>query len=455
MTKDRSVSGGCDFQDGLCGAEREYDLCIIGAGVAGLNALFVASRYLGRDAQVAIVDRNATCGGMWNSVYDYVRLHQPYRLFTVGDIAWRLDKPADYLANGAEVLDHFQHCLARIRRDLSLDAYWECEVTDIRECDGQGCRTVDVAIQPTTVCAEERIIRTKRVIDARGFDVPTIEPLALSSKAVVSLAPRQFSSVLTGSDARPIYVVGGGKTGLDTAHAALTDNPNRKVALIAGRGTVFTNRDIVFPVRLQRLFGRRSNLSAAIDTVMRFDGTNAADVVDYYRRTYGITPVDQAENFFFGLLSENESAFVRKRLTTTISDYLTDVADTQDGPRIQLRGGETIPVEESAVIVNCTGYLTRRQSPMKPLLSGSGRVLSITPRAAFNVLPGISAYFSTHLMFQGALQDPAFFIIDNEALLETDDKTWHMAALAQVIYNTIYALDVLPMKAFQEFGLDF
>jgi cation diffusion facilitator CzcD-associated flavoprotein CzcO len=53
------------------------DVCIAGAGVAGLNALFVASQYLSRDQKVILVDRRERVGGMWVDTYPYVRLHQP------------------------------------------------------------------------------------------------------------------------------------------------------------------------------------------------------------------------------------------------------------------------------------------------------------------------------------------------------------------------------------------
>ncbi len=435
------------------GGGEVYDLCVIGAGIAGLNALFVAKQYFGDGARTALVDRNARCGGMWNSVYDYVRLHQPYQLFTVGDISWELKKPRHYLATGAEVRDHFQHCLDDIRRGISLDEYWESEATIDREDAGKDRQFVDVRVR--SAGGEDTTIRSKQVIDARGLDVPVIPPLELSSRAVASIAPQHFSAALGAADTRPIYVIGGGKTGMDTAHAALSANPDRKVVLIAGRGTAFHNRDIFFPTGLRRLFGRQSNFTAAIDVVMQFDGTNATEVFDYFKRTYAISPGDEADNFFFGLLSEDESALIREHLNATVFDYLTDVVDTDAGPAIQLRAGDAIPIEAGAIVVNCTGYLTRRQTPMKPLLSSDGRVLSITPRAAFHALPGISAYFATHLMFSNQLHDAAFYVIDNETLVAADSKTWHMAALAQTVYNTIYAFEALPMKAFQEFGLDF
>jgi cation diffusion facilitator CzcD-associated flavoprotein CzcO len=82
------------------------DLCIIGAGIAGLNALFAATQYLPATARVILVDRNPTCGGWWTQTYDYVRLHQPHQMFTVGDLEWLWDKPREYLATGSEVLWH-------------------------------------------------------------------------------------------------------------------------------------------------------------------------------------------------------------------------------------------------------------------------------------------------------------------------------------------------------------
>ena len=58
-------------------AVANVDLCIVGAGVAGLNALAVATEYLDARARAALVDRRPDAGGMWNDTYSYVRLHQP------------------------------------------------------------------------------------------------------------------------------------------------------------------------------------------------------------------------------------------------------------------------------------------------------------------------------------------------------------------------------------------
>jgi cation diffusion facilitator CzcD-associated flavoprotein CzcO len=50
------------------------DVCIVGAGLAGLNALFVASQYLSRDQKVILVDRRGRIGGMWVDELDRSQL---------------------------------------------------------------------------------------------------------------------------------------------------------------------------------------------------------------------------------------------------------------------------------------------------------------------------------------------------------------------------------------------
>src|SRR5580704_19180635 len=84
----------------------DCDLCIVGAGYAGLNALNAAAKYLNKGDRVIVVDKKETWGGQWVGQYDFVRLHQPYRMFTAGDQRWTLDRDPTYLATRREVLDH-------------------------------------------------------------------------------------------------------------------------------------------------------------------------------------------------------------------------------------------------------------------------------------------------------------------------------------------------------------
>ena len=96
-------------------------LIIIGGGITGLNALTVASRYLSARARVILVDSRPRAGGMWVDTYDFVRLHQPYPIFTSGNIAGQLGKPADHLATRDEVLDHLRYCVDVARTKVDLE----------------------------------------------------------------------------------------------------------------------------------------------------------------------------------------------------------------------------------------------------------------------------------------------------------------------------------------------
>jgi cation diffusion facilitator CzcD-associated flavoprotein CzcO len=191
------------------------DVCIVGAGIAGLNALFVASRYLSRDQKVILIDRRARVGGMWVDTYPYVRLHQPHPMFTAGNIKWTLGKDPSYLATKGEVLDHFQHCLNVIKERVQVDEYfgWDFESDD--EADGIvriTCRSSD---------GHALVIEAKRLIKAYGFRVTPNDPLEISSSRVQSVSP-DYCDVRSGemrTSNAPVWIIGGGKTAMDTAHA--------------------------------------------------------------------------------------------------------------------------------------------------------------------------------------------------------------------------------------------
>ncbi|MDT5130292.1 MAG: hypothetical protein QOH54_5936, partial [Mycobacterium sp.] len=164
-------------------AVESCDVCIVGAGLAGLNALFVASRYLSRDQKVILVDRRERVGGMWVDTYPYVRLHQPHGMFTAGNIKWTLGENPSYLATKGEVLGHFEHCLNVIKQRVRVDEFfgWTLESDD--ETDGivrVTCRSSD---------GKPLVIEAKRLIKAYGFRIEPNDPLEVSSTRVQSVSP--------------------------------------------------------------------------------------------------------------------------------------------------------------------------------------------------------------------------------------------------------------------------
>src|ERR1700742_3697039 len=141
------------------------DVCIVGAGIAGLNALFAASRYLSRDQKVILIDRRARVGGMWVDTYPYVRLHQPHPMFTAGNIEWTIGKDRSYLAAKGEGLDHFQHCLNVIKHRVGIDEYFGWDMESDEEIGGSvriTCRSSD---------GRTLFVEAKRLIKAYGFRV--------------------------------------------------------------------------------------------------------------------------------------------------------------------------------------------------------------------------------------------------------------------------------------------
>ena len=112
------------------------EVCIVGAGITGLNALVVASSYLQRTDTVVLVDSRARSGGMWVDTYDYVRLHQPHPIFTAGNIKWTLDQKPSHLATKPEVLDHLQRCLEVAKKRVDVEERFGWDYVSHEETDG-------------------------------------------------------------------------------------------------------------------------------------------------------------------------------------------------------------------------------------------------------------------------------------------------------------------------------
>lgn len=349
------------------------DVCIVGTGLAGMNALFVASRYLRRDQRIILVDRRERVGGMWVDTYPYVRLHQPHGMFTAGNIEWILGQERGYLATKDEVLGHFEHCLNVIKQRVKVDDFfgWELESDD--EADGivrVTCRSAD---------GQSVVIESKRLIKAYGFRVVPNDPLELSSSRIWSVSP-DYCDVRSGevqASAAPVWIVGGGKTAMDTAHALMTTYPDREVNLVAGSGTFFTSRDRCWPAGARRWWGGTLTSSIGAEVARRFDGTNETDVANWYRATYGTWSTPDAGNFLLGILSEAENKTIAAGLNDVIMDHLVDAVDRNGSTELVFRSGATKAIQPGSWIVNCTGYIMRREYAYEPYISGGGAVVSV------------------------------------------------------------------------------
>lgn len=428
------------------------DVCIVGAGIAGLNALFVASKYLSRDQKVILIDRRARAGGMWVDTYPYVRLHQPHPMFTAGNIEWNLGKDRSYLATKGEVLDHFAHCVDVISQRVRIDELFGWTMESDEETGGivrVTCRSSD---------GRALVVESKRLIKAYGFAVMPNDPLELSSTRVKSVSP-DYCDVRTGemreSDA-PVWIIGGGKTAMDTAHALITAHPGREVNLVAGRGTFFSNRDRLFPRGARRWWSGTPGATVAMQIGRRFDGTNETEVQDWYRATYGTFLTPGADNFVLGVLSESENKTISAGVKHVLMDYFVDVVDDRGTTELVLRSGSTKAIQPGSWIVNCTGYVNLERSvPYEPYVSHSGAVISIQARSAILHLPPFMGYYLTHLMFSGGITDVPLYELDMPDLREKSHVVFPYALAALVQHNFSLIYDNVPTRVFTENRIDF
>lgn len=434
------------------------DTCIVGAGISGLNALFVASRYLSRDQKVILVDRRSRVGGMWVDTYNYVRLHQPHPFFTAGNIKWTLGKEREYLATKDEVLGHLRHCLEEIKQRVRVTELFGYELEDSEE--------IGETVRITCRSGEDRTIEIEadRLIKSYGQRVDTNAPLDLSSEHARSVSPDFFDvrgPEMQASDA-PVWIVGGGKTGMDTAHTLITEQPGREVNLLAGPGTFFMSRDRLFPSGARRWYEGELLSSVFRETALRFDGTNETDVMDWFRDNYGVWLTPETGNFLAAILSESENETIAAGLNEVVMDYLTDVVDRDGGAEVVLRSGDTMPFEPGSWVINCTGSMIRGEHPYEPYVSEGGRILSIQNRSIAFPFPaaGANAYFLTHLLFLGKLNQIPLYAVDAEESRRKAPQYVMAAGTGPLqLYNLSLIAEALParqfMKVVSRYGLDF
>ena len=430
----------------------EFDLCIVGAGYAGLNAAFVASRHLPRTARVLVLDKHLHAGGMWNDAYSYVRLHQPYRFFTAGNIPWSLRRERSYLATRDEVAAHLRHCFDVISSRFRVDPRWGWAGVDHIEMDGS------VVVTARGPEGELSTFTAARFVDASGFDVEALRPLALSSSKVQPIAPGQVeeAGLLSRTNADPAWVIGSGKTAMDTVVALARANPARRIGMVTGTGTYFYDRDLVNPTGLKRwTSGVRYN-AVFEGAAKRFDGTNAAQVSAWCRAQVGTSPlVDPAPtHLLFALLSQDEAAAVASGVSETIRDHLVDVEDDRSGPVMLLRAGGRHPIAAGSWVINCTSHLAPRQAEHVPYVSASGRSLSINSTSVTLGNSAVSAYFLSHLFFRDRLADAPLYELDFNGLRRNAPEAVLAVISTLAMYNLSHIFERLPMKAFKDSALD-
>lgn len=374
----------------------DCDLCIVGAGYAALNGLNAAAKYLPAGARVVVIDKNATWGGQWLHQYDFVRLHQPYAMFTAGDQKWKMDVDAWHLATRGEVLAHLGTVPTVSAGHLRITPLFGHEHVGHATRDGG----VDVDARPCAEGGAPVRVRAKRLLLGTGIDILMLPPFALTSTRVRSVAVTDpvLASAELRESAAPVYVIGSGKTAMDTARYLIATRGGRPVRVITGSGMWFFHRDHCYPRGLARWTRGTTAADLFLGIASLFDGSNETAVLDAYARAGWVHNVfGLGGNCRYGLLSAAERTDILAGLDEVVRGHLVDV----DGLRMTWReGGETREtlVPEGTWFVNCTTHF--RVTPHLPLLSDDGLVCAPQYALGFS---GTSAYFLTHLWYRDAL----------------------------------------------------
>ncbi len=430
------------------GSVVDCELCIVGAGYAALNGLNAAAKYLAPGARVVIIERRDGFGGQWLDQYDFVRLHQPYEMFTAGDQKWRLPgRERSYLATRREILDHLATVPARSAGHLEIDARFGHEYLGHRV---EGERVL-IEARPVEGGPVTRI-RAARMLDGTGIDIEILKPFEVSSRRVRSVAvadPVLTTPEFLESDA-PVVLIGSGKTAMDTARwLAASSGPRRKLTVITGSGMWFFWRDEAYPTGLARYTRGKPTNDVFLRMCELFDGENEQAVFDALERERTIIKVfDEAANCRYGLLSQGERDEILARVDEVLPGHLVDV----DGLRMTIRhrGVERpVDVEEGTWLINCTAHLLDRVH--RPILSGGGLVCAPQTCLGFS---GTSAYFVTHAWYRDTLPEVADGLFRCRLDVEPKLRFTPQAGL-MIMANLALVTSKLPLSVVARFEGDF
>lgn len=292
----------------------EADLVIIGAGYAGVNALNAAVRYIPEGGRIVWVDRREKLGGMWVDQYDYVTLHQPHSMFTAGERRWKINKHWSHLATKSEILDHFED-IAKCctdERNIDLVRLFGYEMSGYNVLKEENL--VEVTNHPVDNDSElpVTVVKANRLIKAVGFQVPIKKPIQFSaadkiqSMAPVNVLTDEWNEKILASEA-PIYVLGSGKTSIDVMNRLVKNlGVADRVHNISGHGTLFMNRDVIFPKPFlaRNMPVGKTFLDWMRTMVSMFDGTNSVEVVtELQKQGFLHSPIPGATGFMMGYVS--------------------------------------------------------------------------------------------------------------------------------------------------------
>lgn len=426
------------------------ELCIVGAGLSGLNALFAATSYLTRKDKVIIVDKNPGVSGMWQECYNYVHLHKPFRIVSIGNIKWPLkDKDKSYLANKQEIIDYCEYCFQKLKEKVTVVEYFSYTYQNYEEVLVDELYEAHITLKSLSAEKPDVLVKAKRCIKSFGFNVRPDEALKLSSSKVKSITPASpdFLGKEMCADDKPIYIVGGGKTAMDTAYEIAKKLPQRKLHIFIGKGTVFMNRNSFFPKGLHSTYWSGVLSSIFImELLSKYDGTNEKDIFKYLRQDWFLRLTPQSQNFVGGIISQEEIDTVSRHASQIWNQNLVDVIDEGDTIFIQLRDGTKISVEKDSWFISCTGHITRGFPSFEPCLSPKKTVVHFESKNSSIGVHFFNAYLLIHLWYLGKLSELPICELDHTKIIQKDKQGFLFTSMLVASYNGLVLMKNIPLK---------
>ncbi|OAN34168.1 NAD(P)-binding protein [Mycolicibacterium iranicum] len=338
----------------------EADYLVVGAGAMGMA--FVDTLLAESDATIVLVDENHQPGGHWNSVYPFVRLHQPSAYYGVNSCALGNEDAIDRsgfnegffeLATGHEVCAYYDQVMRNHMLPTGRLTYFPMTRylgdNRIRTLDGEEHtvtvrrRTVDATYLLTVV----QSMRSAPFSVADGITV--IPPNDLPRRA---------------AEHEHFTIVGGGKTGMDCCLWLLRNGVAAdRLRWIKPRDSWLLNRANVQPgpefakTLRASIVARAQAISEATTPEDLFKRLEAAEVL--FRLDPAVTPT----MYHCAIVSRRELEHLRFIEDVVRLGHLEHVEHEQ----IRLTGG-SVPATPSLYVDSTTQGLPR--PPSVPVFDG-------------------------------------------------------------------------------------
>ncbi len=364
-------------------ASIETDYLIVGAGAVGMA--FADVLLSESDADIVIVDSHHQPGGHWNDAYPFVRLHQPSAFYGVssrqlgsGKVdAVGLNEGLYELATGAEVRAYFVDVMQQQFLPSGRVRFFP-----MSDYTGEGQFV-------SRLTGETHTVKAKRHVDATWLktSVPSTHTPSFSiADGVRFVTPNQLPGIT--EPPKQFVIVGGGKTGIDTAIWLLDQGVDAaRIQWIMPRDAWLLNRKKTQPgiEFFEHSIGAQADQMAAIA-----EAGSIEDLFDRLEAAGMMLRIDRSvrpEMFHGATVSEAEVDALRQIDGIVRMGRVSEIAPG----KIVLDGG-TLDVDPEAVIIDCSARAIPN-TKIKPIFEGD----SITPQTVRAYLPVFSAAFIAHI----------------------------------------------------------